>query len=96
MGHERIPLDGRQSKAQAAPAKVSCLIIVRRDQPDLCDYLRERTEEKEVRVLLDRRRVPSCETEPFEGERRRPLSKENDLRYRQYLIVRPHPEALQG
>jgi hypothetical protein len=66
------------------------LIIVRRDDPELCDYLRKLACEEDVTVLLDRRLDGAAfGAERYEADRRQPLSMEKDLRHRQYIIVSP-------
>ncbi len=74
--------------------EIRCLFIVARDQPDLWHYLRRDFAATEgVQVLLDRRRGEQRQrNQPHEGERRqtdrrRPLSVDNDLRYRSIVIV---------
>ena len=67
-----------------------CLIVVRREEPELCEYLRKFTAEEDVQILVDRRRAGTVVgSERLEADRRQPLSKEKDLRSRQYIIVSP-------
>jgi len=72
------------------------LLIVARDQPDLYDCLRHTYGDSEtLTVLLDRRQGERRRSHvPIVGERRRdrrrPLSITEDLRYQQYVLVRPH------
>ena len=77
--------------------EIRCLFIVARDQPDLSHHLRrDFAAEDGVQVLLDRRRGEQRQrNQPHEGERRQtdrrqPLSVDNDLRYRSFLIVHKH------
>jgi hypothetical protein len=80
------------------PAKwVRSLIIVSREQPDLWQTLtREFGQSEEIQVILDRRqgerrRDPRITLADRRGPDRRNLSRiEDDLRYRQYVLVRPH------
>ncbi len=61
------------------------LLIVARDQPDLYDCLQHAYGDSEMlTVLLDRRQGER------RRERRRPLAITEDLRYQQYVLVRPH------
>ena len=73
------------------------LIIVARDQPDLWNALmQEFGQYQEIRVLLDRRqgerRVRNQAYAPNRrGADRRSLPRiEDDVRSRQYVLVRPH------
>ena len=72
------------------------LLIVARDQPDLYDCLRHTYGDSEtLTVLLDRRQGERRRSVvPIVGERRRdrrrPPSIADDLRYQQYVLVRPH------
>jgi hypothetical protein len=73
------------------------LLIVARDQGDLYDCLRHAYSDSEtVTVILDRRQGERRRAlEPARGERRRwdrrsPLSIADDLRFQQYMLVRPH------
>lgn len=71
------------------------LLIVRRDQPSLCDYLRRNfAGDNKTQVLLDRRRgerrqkVQPHEPERRRGERRQRREIEQDLCYRSVVIIR--------
>ena len=73
------------------------VLIVARDQGDLYDCLQHAYGDREaITVLLDRRRGERRRrVQPVAGERRstdrRSLpSLEHDLRFQQYLLVRPH------
>lgn len=73
------------------------LIIVSRDQPDLWQALaHEFGQSQEIRVLLDRRRGERrkdslAHTPDRRGGDRRSLPRiEDDVRSRQYVLVRPH------
>ena len=74
---------------------VRTLVVVARDQPHLWQALTEHCAGKEnVEVLLDRRlwvrrrRVRNYGPDRRGLDRRRPISIENDVHYRQYVIVR--------
>ena len=76
---------------------VRSLLIVARDQGDLYDCLQHAYGDSEaITVLLDRRqgerrrRVQPVRGERRQGERRSLPSLEHDLRFQQYLRVRPH------
>ena len=77
------------------------LLIVARDQPDLYDCFRHTYGDSEtLTVLLDRRQGDRRRSHvPIVGERRRdrrrPLSITEDLRYQQYVLVRPHSRRRQ-
>lgn len=80
-----------------AGRNVRGLIIVSRDQPDLWQALaREFGQSQEIRVLLDRRqgerrRDNQAHTPDRRGADRRSLPRiEDDVRSRQYVLVRPH------
>ena len=61
-------------------------LIVARDQGDLYDCLQHAYSDSEtITVLLDRRRGERRRT-----ERRSLLSLADDLRFQQYVLVRPH------
>jgi hypothetical protein len=69
-------------------------IIVARDQPDLWQALtRCFVADESVQVLFDRRkwerrqRIQTCEPERRETDRRRPISMENDLRRRSFVVA---------
>jgi hypothetical protein len=73
------------------------LLIVARDQADLYDCLQHAYgDSEEVTVLFDRRQAERRRTvRPMPGERRRidrrkPPSLAEDLRFQQYVLVRPH------
>jgi len=73
------------------------VLIVARDQGDLYDCLQHAYGDSEtITVLLDRRqgerrrRVQPVRGERRQGERRSLPSLEHDLRFQQYLRVRPH------
>ena len=73
------------------------LIIVARDQPDLWRTLtREFGQSQEIRVLLDRRQGERRKEDQSyvpdrRGTERRSLPRiEDDVRSRQYVLVRPH------
>jgi len=73
------------------------LLIVARDQGELYDCLQHAYgDSEEITVLLDRRRgerrrrVQPVAGERRRGERRSLLSLAEDLRFQQYLLVRPH------
>lgn len=92
-------MSGTRSALSAPPAgtTVRGLIIVSRDQPELWKALtQEFGQSQEIRVLLDRRYGERRKQErPSASERRsierRGLTRiEDDLRFRQYVLVRPH------
>ena len=73
------------------------VLIVARDQTDLYECLQHAYADSETTtVLLDRRRGERRQiTQPVAGERRRGerralLSFAEDLRFQQYVLVRPH------
>ena len=81
----------------ATGSTVRGLIIVSRDQPDLWAALtREFGHTDEIRVLLDRRRGERRTEVQFHTPDRRGVDRrglthiEDDLRARQYILVRPH------
>ena len=89
-----MPGEGGSPKGRPA-VMVRTLIVVARDQPHLWQSLREHCAgTDDVKVLLDRRmwerrrRVWSYGRDRRELDRRRPISIENDVHYRQYIIVR--------
>lgn len=86
----RFPIS---SPRQANPR---CLIVVRRDEPELCEHLRQLAEDVEVKVFLDRRRDSVLVAEGIECDRRRPTGIERDLNSRQYIIVSPPRGGLGG
>jgi hypothetical protein len=74
------------------------LLIVARDQMALYEALQYAYSDSEkLAVLLDRRRTDRRQAvQTVSGERRRrdrrsPLSISDDLRFQQYVLVRPHP-----
>jgi hypothetical protein len=76
------------------------LIIVARDQPDLWRTLmQEFGQSQEIRILLDRRQGERRKGNQFyepdrRGVDRRSLPRiEDDVRSRQYVLVRPHYRA---
>jgi len=77
---------------------VRYLLIVARNQPDLCHYLKNNfAGDEKVEVILDRRRgdrrqrIQPHELERRRGERRHQPGTEKDLNYRSFVIVRqPH------
>jgi hypothetical protein len=87
---------GRERAAPVQPA-VRSLIIVAREQRDLWQsLLHEFKDVERIQVLLDRRygerRSPRGPI-PYDRrakERRRLFGLEDDLRARQYVLVRPH------
>jgi hypothetical protein len=73
------------------------LLIVARDQGDLYDCLQHAYADSEtITVLLDRRHAERRRSvQPVAGDRRRGerrslLSLADDLRFQQYVLVRPH------
>ena len=73
------------------------LIIVARDQPELWRALtREFGQSQEIRVLLDRRLGERRKDDQFYAPDRRGMDRrsmrriEDDVRSRQYVLVRPH------
>jgi hypothetical protein len=87
---EHLAEGGGSAIAEPAGDRVRTLIIVARDHPDLWARLTQDFAGVEtVDVLLDRRRpVPTHDPEQSGVDRRRRVSMETDLRYRQYVIVR--------
>lgn len=91
-----MPIESTSSGAQPTWSRVRGLIIVTRDQPDLWASLTQHfVANEDVQVLLDRRqgdrrqRVQTLGRERRGAERRRPPSIETDVRFRQFVIVRP-------
>jgi len=89
------PPNGLHTPPTRPPARG--LLIVARDQRDLYDCLRHAYgDSEEITVLLDRRRVErrraaqSVAGDRRRGERRSVRSIAEDLRYQQYVLVRPH------
>ena len=73
------------------------LLIVARDQVDLYDCFQHAYGDgEEITILLDRRQAERRRAvQPVMGERRcrgrrRPPSIAEDLRFQQYVLVRPH------
>jgi hypothetical protein len=95
---ERLADGGGSATAGPPGDKVRTLIIVAQDRPDLWARLTQDFSGVEtVKVLLDRRRpVPTHDSERREADRRRPVSIETDLCYRQYVIVRAHGGRVPG
>ena len=91
-----MTIECTQREAQPTGHKVRGLIIVARDQPDLWRSLQEHigATNRDVEILLDRRlwerrqRFQRCEPDRRGSDRRRPPSIENDVRSRQFVIVR--------
>jgi hypothetical protein len=88
-----------RSVLNAPPTRkiVRGLIIVARDQPELWRALtHEFGQSQEIRVLLDRRqgerrKADQAHTPDRRGTDRRSLPRiEDDVRSRQYVLVRPH------
>ena len=88
-----------RSVLNAPPTRtiVRGLIIVARDQPDLWRALtHEFGQNQEIRVLLDRRqgerrKANQAHAPDRRGADRRSLPRiEDDVRSRQYVLVRPH------
>ena len=83
-------------RQKESPAKmVRYLLIVARNQPDLCHYLKNNfAGDEKVEVILDRRRgerrqrIQPHELERRRGERRRHPGIDKDLTYRSFVIVR--------
>ena len=83
---------------ESPPKMVRYLLIVARNQPDLCHYLKNNfAGDEKVEVILDRRRgdrrqgIQPHEVERRRGERRHQPGTEKDLNYRSFVIVRqPH------
>jgi hypothetical protein len=84
------------STSTARPT-VRGFLIVARDQVDLYESLQYAYGDSEtITILLDRRlaqrrrAVQPMMGERRRGERRSPLSIADDLRFQQYVLVRPH------
>ena len=91
-----MSVECRSPEAQLNGNGVRGRIIVARDQNDLWHALtRCFAMDKGVQVILDRRRwerrqrLQMCEPERRGLERRRPLSTENDLRQRSFVVATP-------
>jgi len=76
------------------------LIIVARDQPDLWRTLiQEFGQSQDIRILLDRRQGERRKGNQFYAPDRRGVDRrslpriEDDVRSRQYVLVRPHYRA---
>ena len=89
-------MDYRFPSSSPRQANPRCLIVVRRDEPELCEHLRQLAEDVEVKVFLDRRRDSVLAAEGIECDRRRPTSIERDVNSRQYIIVPPPRGVLGG
>ena len=96
MTIEDMPLEPQYSGAE-----LRGLIIVARNQPDLWCALRKDLEmNDDVLVFLDRRVVDrrrqasGFQPNRRKMDRRRPLSSENDVRIRQYIIARPKERSI--
>lgn len=89
-GGDYPPRETGSPAAQPRSPKSRLLIIVAREEHDLCAYMtRLVAEDENVQVLLDRRRPVSIHMpEPREADRRCPQKMENDLRYRPFVIAR--------
>ena len=78
------------------------LIIVARDEPELCQSLKEQfAADEAVEVILDRRlderrqAIQQWEPDRRRGvDRRRPWRIETDVRSRRYVIIGPQPRTL--
>ena len=99
----RMSEESGPPKCQLANDRIQTLIIVARDQADLCGYLTRHFHEfKRVQVLLDRRQgdrrrqVQRHEPERRRVERRWPLTSDTDLRSRPFMVVVPEPTTLQS
>ncbi|MBP1778961.1 MAG: hypothetical protein H6Q86_4972 [candidate division NC10 bacterium] len=93
----RMPETRSTLNVQPKSNIVRGLIIVARDQPDLWRTLmREFGQSQEIRVLLDRRQGERRKEDQSyvpdrRGVERRSLPRiEDDVRSRQYVLVRPH------
>ncbi len=82
---------------------VRCVFIVARDQPDLWHGLRrDFADDKEVQVILDRRRaerrqsVQVHDPERRGAGRRRQTSIGDNLRYRSFVILHEQQGVLSG
>ena len=89
-----MPAEGAWPEAQSTGNRVRGRIIVARDQPYLWQSLIEHfAANRDVEVVLDRRlwerrqRIRTCEPGQRRADRRDPLTIENDLRRRSFLIV---------
>ena len=89
-----MPAESASPEPQSTGSRVCGRIIVARDQPYLWQSLREHfAASRDVEVVLDRRlwerrqRIQTYEPEQRRGDRRQPLTIENDLRRRSFLIV---------
>jgi hypothetical protein len=91
-----MPIESTSPEGQSTWRRVRGLIIVARDQPDLWASLTQHfVWNEDVQVLLDRRRrdrrqrVQTLGQERRGADRRRPPRIETDVRFRQFVIVRP-------
>ena len=84
-----MPVEDGSTKPNPV-GKLRFLIVVARDQPEVCQALtRHFKGNEEVQVLPDRRRGEWLSRDRTnEIDRRRPPSIETDVRYRQYVIAR--------
>ena len=89
---------GNEDSSRSRPA-VCGLLIVARDQRDLYEALQYAYGDSEtITVFLDRRQRERRQAvqpmlvlaEQRRGERRRPATIADDLRFQQYVRVRPH------
>ena len=90
-----MPAENSSPEAQLTRTSVRARVIVAQDQPCLYRTLRVHLAANEdIEVLLDRRlwerrqRVQTYDPDRRASDRRRPMRIENDVRYRQYVIVR--------
>ncbi len=100
---ERMRHEGSPLKAQPTGGRGQTLIIVARDRPDLWRALtRQFAADGDIVILLDRRqgerRQSAQPTAPDRrGSDRRSMPRiEEDIRYRQYVIVRRRRRGLEG
>jgi hypothetical protein len=91
-----MPIPAQNPQATPGGPGDPGLLIVARDQGDLYDALRHAyADTKALTVLVDRRQAErrrECQTVPGErrrGERRSLPTLAHDLRFQQYLLVRP-------
>jgi len=92
-----MPSPKRVEKSPVPDHAVPGLLIVARDQPELYHALRlVFGESQKVAVILDRRRkhqrrrMVAVSDDRRRMERRSLPNIEDDLRHRQYVLVRPH------
>lgn len=91
-----MPAESTLPDEASTRSRVRGRIIVARDQPYLWQSLREHfAANREVEVVLDRRlwerrqHIQTYMPEQRRADRRQPLTIENDLRRRSFLIVTP-------